>query len=194
MQEIFYEEVSMLNREKAGLRKYRLLKIFSIASYVMAVLFVLMFYFFYDLENFNFLAFTLSVLLPFVLFIFCGIALGRIKNNMFVDYDYTFVTGSVRVSKVIRRIKRKNVLKFETTEIEQLGKYGSETYEKLEKTPGMKKMILTSNQTPSDGNDFYYLQVNAEGSHKLLVFDCSEKFMATILRYSNRNILEKDFK
>ncbi len=194
MQEIFYEEVSMLNKEKAGLRKYRLLKAFSIASYVMAVLFALLFFYFYNLENFSLLAFILSALLPFAMFLFFGIALGRIKNNMYVDYDYTFVTGSVRVSKVIRKIKRKNVLKFETTEIVQLGKYGSETYNKIEKTPGVKRMILTSNQTPSEGNDFYYLQVDSEGTKKLLVFDCSEKFMATILRYSNKNILEKDFK
>ena len=92
------------------------------------------------------------------------------------------------------KIKRKNILKFEAGDIVQMGKYGSESYEKLEKSPGIKKMILTSNQTPSDGCDFFYLQVNTEGSNKLLIFDCSEKFMATILRYSNKTILEKDYK
>ena len=194
MQEVFYEESSLLNKEKAGLLKYRLLKIFSVVSYVMAVLFLILFFNFYDLSNFHFLAFVLTAVIPFAMFIAFGIVLGKVKNNMYVDYDYTFVTGSVRVSKVIRRIKRKNVIKFETSDIQQLGKYGSETYDKLEKTPGMKRIVLTSNQSPSEGCDFYYLHVCTEGTNKLLIFDCSEKFMATILRYSNKNILEKDFK
>lgn len=194
MQEVFYEETSLLNKEKTALGKYRLLNIFSIASYVMAGIVALMFFYFYDIENFNLLVFAVSALLPFALFLFFGIMLGRIKNTMFVDYDYTYVSGSIRISKVIRRIKRKNILKFETSDIVQMGKYGSETYLKIEKMPGVKKMILTGNQTPSEGNDFFYLQVNTEGVNKLLVFDCSEKFMATILRYSNKTILEKDYK
>ena len=194
MQEVFYEETSFLNKEKTALWKYRLLKIFSIASYVLAGLIALMFFYFYKLENFNLLVFALSVLVPFGLFLFFGIMLGRVKNSMFVDYDYTYVSGSIRISKVIRRIKRKNLLKFETSDIVQMGKYGSDTYEKIAKTPGVKKIILTSNQTPSEGHDFFYLQVNNEGTNKLLVFDCSEKFMATILRYSNKTILEKDYK
>lgn len=194
MQEVFYEETSLLNKEKTALGKYRLLNIFSIASYVMAGIVALMFFYFYNIENFNLLVFAVSALLPFALFLFFGIMLGRIKNTMFVDYDYTYVSGSIRISKVIRRIKRKNILKFETSDIVQMGKYGSETYLKIEKMPGVKKMILTGNQTPSEGNDFFYLQVNTEGVNKLLVFDCSEKFMATILRYSNKTILEKDYK
>lgn len=194
MQEVFYEESSLLNKEKAGLLKYRLLKIFSVVSYVMAVLFLILVFNFYYLSNFHFLEFVLTAVIPFAMFIAFGIVLGKVKNNMYVDYDYTFVTGSVRVSKVIRRIKRKNVIKFETSDIQQLGKYGSETYDKLEKTPGMKRIVLTSNQSPSEGSDFYYLHVCTEGANKLLIFDCSEKFMATILRYSNKNILEKDFK
>ena len=133
MQEIFYEESSLLNKDKAGLAKYRLLNIFSILSYVFAGLFVVLLWNFYNLKDFNLVLFILTALLPFAMFIAFGILLGRVKNDMFVDYDYTFVTGSVRISKVIRRIKRKNVMKFETSDILQLGKYGSESYEKLEK-------------------------------------------------------------
>ena len=43
MQEVFYEETSLLNKEKTALGKYRLLNIFSIASYVMAGIVALMF-------------------------------------------------------------------------------------------------------------------------------------------------------
>lgn len=83
---------------------------------------------------------------------------------------------------------------FDTSHIIQMGKYGSESYEKLEKSPNVKKVILTSNVTPSEGKEFYYLYVTIDSANKLLIFDCTETFMATVLRYSNRTILEKDFK
>lgn len=107
MQEVFYEESSLLNKEKAALGKYRLLKTFSIISYVLAGLVVLMFFYFYNLENFSVLVFAISVLLRIALFLFFGIMLGRMKNSMYVDYDYTYVSGSIRISKIIRKIKRK---------------------------------------------------------------------------------------
>ena len=67
-----------------------------------------MFFYFYNLENFSVLVFAISVLLPIALFLFFGIMLGRMKNSMYVDYDYTYVSGSIRISKIIRKIKRKN--------------------------------------------------------------------------------------
>lgn len=63
---------------------------------------IMLFLYLYDLKDFHFLAFLLQVLIPVALFCFSGIVLGRMKNKMYVDYDYTFVTGSVRVSKVIK--------------------------------------------------------------------------------------------
>lgn len=194
MQEIFYEESSLTQNEKSAKTRYNVFKIFSIISYCCAAFWIFMFLNFYSLKDFSFLAFAFSVLLPVALFIASGVFLGRFKNKMFVDYDYTFVTGSVRISKVIKHTKRKNLLKFETSAIIQMGKYGSDSYLKIEKSPNVKKMILTSNVTPSEGKDFYYLYVNTDGGNKLLVFDCTEMFMATVLRYSNKTILEKDFK
>lgn len=193
MQEIFYEESAVVQNEKSATRKYNILKTLSVISYVFMVIWIIFAFNFFPLDNFNFVVFLIEVLIPVAMFCASGILLGRMKNKTYVDYDYTFVTGSVRVSKVIKQIKRKGVISFNTSQILQLGKYGSASCEKLEKTPDVKTLILTSNVSPAEGKDFYYLYVN-DVTNKLLIFECTETFMANVLRYSNKMILEKDFK
>jgi len=193
MQEYFLEESALVQQEGPAKRKYTLIKVFSIISYVCAIIMVILFFNFYSLENFHFLGFFIQVLLPFGMFLATGILLGRYKNKLYVDYDYTLVSGSLRISKVINKSKRRGFMKFDITSILQLGKYGSGTYEKISKSPNVKTFILTSNVNPSEGKDFFYLHVSHGDGQRLLVFECTETFMATILRYSNRTILEKDY-
>jgi hypothetical protein len=60
--------------------------------------------------------------------------------------------------------------------------------------PGVSKVFLTSNVVASEGKDFYYLLVNTDLGKKLLVFECTELFMVNVLKFSNRSILEEDYK
>lgn len=203
MREVFYEESATTQNEKSAARKYNLCKILSIVFYVVSVIYLFITidqlpgiikafqenpYALYIILNILYLIF------PFLIFFFSGFFLGKLKNKFYVDYDYTFVSGSVRVSKVIKNSKRKFILKFDYDTIEKIGKYGSDTYDKYEKTPGIKKIILTSNTEPSDGKDFYYIVVNHEDAKKLLIFECSEIFIVNILKFANRLVIEKDFK
>ena len=85
-------------------------------------------------------------------------------------------------------------MKFDVTNVERIGKYGSKTYNKYSLMPGVVKMILTSNVTPTEGKDFYYIVVNLDGIKKLLILECTEMLMVNILRFTNRGIIEEDFK
>ncbi len=190
MKEIFYEESAKVQNEKSAKTKYYIFKTISIISYVMTVLLGIIFLLTTPLKPLN----IVISIVPVILFLFSGILLGKFKNRFYVDYDYTFVTGSIRVAKVIKNVKRKLVLKFDVSNIEKLGKYGSETYISYEKMPGVKRKILTLNNTPADEKDFYYLVVNVDETKYLLVFECTEMFMATILKFGNKLILEKDYK
>ncbi len=194
MQEFFYEETALVQNTKKAKTKYIFCKTFSIIFYTVAVLWFLLWFYSANVETINFLNVLFQVLIPLAAFIFSGIMFSRYKNKMYVDYDYTFVSGSIRLSKVINQIKRKNIMKFDTSDILQLGKYGSDSYEKIESSPNVKKIILTSNIEASEGKEFFYLHINKEGDHKLLIFECTEKFMATVLKFSNKTILEKDYK
>lgn len=192
MKEIFYEESAKIQNDKAASTKYYVFKTLSVISYVLMALWIIAVFYAFDWSG-NFLINIIFVLLPLILFFLSGFLLGRFKNKLYVDYDYTFVSGSVRVAKVIKNIKRKFVLKFEASDIEKIGKYDTDTYNKYLSMPGINKMILTSNCTPDENKDFYYIVVNIDGEKKLLLFECTELFIVNILRYTNKSVLEEEF-
>ena len=199
MKELFYEESAKTRNEKSAKTKFYIFKTLSVISYLLVGVWAFVIYIGFDLRVFNESALTIILsllyyLFPLALFIVSGVVLGKIKNRFYVDYDYTFVSGSVRISKVIKNYKRKTEIVFDASTIEQLGKVGSATYEKYYATPGIKKLLLTPNTEAEEGKGFYYIVVNSEGSKKLLVLECTELLMANILKFSNKIVLEKDFK
>lgn len=191
MQEIFYEESAKIQEESSASRKYYVAKVFMVISYVFAVLWgILCITFLIDLKNI--LISLIFSLIPLAMFIVSGILLGKFKDKFYVDYDYTFVSGSVRFSKVIKNIKRKHIINFDTSDIEKIGLYGSELYEKYLKMPDIKTKILTSNSTPTEGKDFYYIVANISGDKYVFVLECSETFIVNILKFTNRTVLDQD--
>ena len=192
MREIFYEETAMVKNPKNCLTKYRLYKTLSILCYVLAGLSVF-FGFFYPLVEEVLILSLIMAFIPAVFFILLGIFLGRRKNTAYVEYDYTFVTGSIRISRVINNLKRKSLLIFEARDIEQIGAYGSETYLKYEKMPGIIKDILTSNETSNENKGFYYFVAVVNGDKRLMILECTRTFIANVLKFTNRTVLEKEF-
>ncbi len=192
MKEVFYEESSKIQKEKSAKTKYTIFKIMAVVSWVLLGIWVYLVIFTIPFGEGNVLLNIIFALLPAASFIASGIILGKFKNKFYVDYDYTFVTGELRISKVIKEIKRKPVMRFSTYNIEKIGKYGSETYSSYESMQGVKRVVLTSNVTPAEGKDFYYMVVNQE-EKKLLILECTETLIVNILKFSNKSIVEKDF-
>lgn len=191
MQEIFYEESAKIQEETSAARKYYIAKVFMVISYVLAVIWgIFCLTLIIDLKNI--LLSLIFSLIPLALFIVSGIILGKFKDKFYVDYDYTFVSGSIRFSKVIKNIKRKHIINFDTSDIEKIGLYGSELYEKYSKMPDIKTKILTSNSTPSEGKDFYYIVANVGGDKYVFIVECSELFIVNILKFTNRTVLDQE--
>lgn len=192
MKEFFYEESAVIQDEKSAKIKYYTFKIMSILSYVIMSLWIILVIYGYEFSS-NIILDIVIVLIPFAMFLTSGILLGKFKNRFYVDYDYTLVTGSLRFSKVIKNYKRKFLISFEASQIEKLGEYGSSICDKYLSMPNVTKLILTSNTTPSEEKNFYYLVVNTDGDKKLLVLECTEKFIAYIMQFANKLILDEEF-
>jgi len=190
--EVFYEESSKVQSRKSSSIKYYLIKTLSVLSYIIAGVWAFLILYLYPFGEGNILVNIVITLLPFLIFIMCGIIMGIIKNKFYIDYDYTFISGEVRISKVIKEIKRINVLEFQCDDIEKVGKFDSATYQRYESMPGISKKIFTSNNVAEDDKDFYYIVVNSNGKN-LFIFECSETFISNVLKFSKRNVLEEDF-
>lgn len=191
MQEIFYEESAKIQDEGSAKRRYYIAKTLMVISYVLAVIWGL-FCFMFIIDLNHILSSLIFTLVPLALFIASGIILGKFKDKFYVDYDYTFVSGSLRFSRVIKNIKRKHIMNFNTSDIEKIGLYGSEAYERYELMPDVKKKILTSNDSPEENKDFYYFVVNTSGEKYLLILECSELFIVNVLKFTNRTVLDQD--
>ena len=102
MQEVFYEESAKQQSAGSAKTKFYMFKAFSIASYVIAVLWFIIVIGFYPVGEGNIWVNLIFMIFPFSLFLVSGILLGKFKERFYVDYDYTFVSGSIRFSKVIK--------------------------------------------------------------------------------------------
>lgn len=195
MIEIFYEESTGIADEKKERGKFNLFKTISIVFFVLLGLWVFFIFFFFDFSvaGQNVLGTIIFIGLPLVGLGGSGVYFAFLKNKYCIDYDYTFVSGSVRFSKVINNVKRKAICKFDVTDVSLIGNYGSEEYERIEKTPQIKKLLLTSNEQPAEGKGFYYIYATVDVEKKLLVLECTETFLINFIKYRGRSIIEKDF-
>lgn len=195
MIETFYEESTGIADEKKERSKYNLFKIISIVFFVLLGLWVFFIFFFFDFSvaGQNVLGTIIFIALPIIGFCGSGVFFAIMKNKYCIDYDYTFVSGSVRFSKIINNVKRKSICKFDASDVMLIGNYGSEEYERIEKTPQIKKILLTSNKQPAEGKDFYYIYATVDGNKKLLLLECTESFLINFIKYRGRGVIEKDF-
>lgn len=115
------------------------------------------------------------------------------RNRANVGYDYSYVSGSITVSKVYNDRARKFYCSFTSEEVLKVGKVGSETYQRLKQDRNNREVMATPNKTPSVGKNFYYVQISTEYGKRIYVFECREKFMVLLLQGAKRGTLEEDF-
>lgn len=193
MQELFYEESANIAEGRSAKTKYYIFKILSIISYVLFGVWLFLFIMLYPFTGSagQIILGTIFALLPAIIFLFSGILLGKFKDKFYVDYDYTIVSGTIRFSKVIKEIKRKHIVSFDASDIEKIGKYGSELFEKYSRMPDVKTVILTSNVSPAEKKEFYYMVVNKDGEKKMYVLECTELFIVNVLKFAKRTVVDE---
>lgn len=113
----------------------------------------------------------------------------RLRNNSIVDYDYTFVSGSLRIAKVVNQSKRRPLIAVDCSTIEAMDKIEADTFKRYETMAGMKKVTATPNMDV-DGVNLYYLFCKKDSQPTLLIFEPSDALLVQIRRNS-KNILRR---
>lgn len=210
--DVFYEESAVARDSKKGERRYKIANVVSNIALVLAILFLMFFLFMMPWG-----AFTAPDTLPdgttleelqaiyegqkFIA-IFCALNGGffllfwfflfKMKSRFNVSYDYCFVSGELRISKVFNINKRKLLTRFDAMEILQIGDVDNSSYERLKSDPSTKEVICTPNVEAMDGKFFMYILVNDNGK-KLYVLECRELLLMNIMKFAKRNVLESDY-
>lgn len=115
------------------------------------------------------------------------------KKRVNVSYDYTFVTGELRIAKVFNINRRKFLYKIQPEEILQLGDVENSSYDRLRSDPSCKQVVLTPNAEPMEGKFFMYILTAVSQGKRLYILECREELLINILKFVKRGTLESDY-
>ena len=203
--DILYEECAVNQR---AIRDEKIYKIMNIGFYV--CLFVAVIALFGTINNipmgsaegltpeqlqvFGYVKAVFSLNVCLLIFFGTGaIMLFIMKRRVNISYDYTFVSGELRIVKVFNVNRRKLVVKIQPEEMLQLGDIDNESYRRLVANPTNKEVICTPNELPAKGKFFMYVHANDPLGKKLYVLECREEMLVNILKFVKRGTLEPDY-
>lgn len=113
------------------------------------------------------------------------------RTKTYYCVDCIFVTGSTRIIKVVNFKKRKKIIIFEANEVLQVGKITSNSYQKIESMPNVKKIYGTPNKYIDEG---FYVHLMQNNQAYLLILECKETYLQHLVAFTGRQVIEKDYK
>ncbi|MBQ7340110.1 MAG: hypothetical protein IJW43_04595 [Clostridia bacterium] len=191
MVEFVYDETVVDNNRESNKKKYNFYNVLGIILVLITAIWGGYVIAFIPTISYAFLFFGLIPIIICILIIFF---LFRKRDTYLVDYDYQFATGDVNISKVINYKKRKSGVSFRCVELDAIGLYDSERFNKFKSVPSVKTLYMTSNDSPCEGNDFYYVFYSRKEEKYLVILECSKRFVSCLINYSNKSIVDEDLK
>ena len=184
--EAFYEESVVSSNQAKEERKYKILHVLSciflflgIIGVVIGIMYV----------NIKMLLLWVLICLPFFVF---AILFRKFKMRYNVSYDYCFVSGELRISKVVGANKRKGLVKIDSESIIQIGDVDNGAYERLAEGKDVEVVICTPNAEPAEDKFFMYILTQNEGK-TLYLLECRELLLMNIMKFAKRTALEREY-
>ncbi len=196
MKDILYEESAAPVNSAKEASIYKVLKIISIILFVIGIIVLLpglsrgYAYFFYSAESDSLYMFLSALIIAVVILIF-AFTFFFWKNRFNVIYDYSFVSGDLRISRVIGN-RRKFLYTIKSDEISKIGKVSSYGYFSIKNNKAIKEIKLTKNKIPSKGKSFYYLYCSTRMGKELLVIECREELIKYLSLYVSKDTIETE--
>lgn len=187
--DVFYEESSVADNAKKRATKYKIINFFSLFFLVLAIITLFLVLSVPIEDGF---AGVVFVVIQSLFFFGVWFLLRKWKMGVNVSYDYSFVSGELRISKVVNVNKRRLIARFDCSEIIQVGDADAPSFERFRGTPGVKTVFCTSNYEAADGKFFMYIYVEYSGK-KLFVLECREALLVNMLKFMKRTALDHDY-
>ncbi len=212
--DVLYEESAVNQKSKKAAKIYKILNVISWIVFALGILCALLFftmflpYFLTPLDSAppegvsvedwqNQIAggrgMAIFIIMQFVFFALVWFMLYTLKKRVNISYDYTFVSGELRIAKVFNINRRKLQCRIQPDEIMQLGDVENASYDRLRSDPSVKQVLMTPNSEPAEGKFFMYILVGGGGTKKLYILECREELLVNILKFVKRGTLESDY-
>ena len=187
--DVFYEESAIAHNSDKKTKRYNLLTGISWVFLGLGIVWIMLG--FYTIRI-NVLGDWISWGLIAAWLFLTWFLLRQWKMRINISYDYVFVSGELRIAKVINVNKRKLVARFDCEDMIQFGDVDNSSFERFRNEPATKTVICTSNDVASEGKFFMYILAEYNG-RKLFVLECREELLINILKSARRNKLESDY-
>ncbi len=192
MREVLYEESAVSLNAYREESIYKILNVTGIVFFIISLIPLLMGtgYFFTEGETTQEDLFDLIInLFFFALFFTVSLILYFIKKKFNNSYDYIFVSGELRITKVCGN-SRKPLYKINPDEILKVGRVDSRSYENLKFNRSLQEIRFTVNKTPAKDKEFYYMLYSDNVGKKIFIFECRETLIKNIAMYVSRDTME----
>lgn len=187
--DVFYEESAIAHNSDKKTKRYNIVTGISWIFLTLGILWIMIgFYTIRVNEIWDWISWGLIAAWLFM----SWFVLRQLKQRINVSYDYIFVSGELRISKVINVNKRKLVARFDCEDMIQFGDVDNPSFERFRSEPTTKTVLCTSNDVPAEGKFFMYVLAEYNG-RKLFVLECREEMLMNILKFARRNKLESDY-
>lgn len=199
--DVLYEESAVNARAKKREKIYKIVNVFSVIFGVLTAIFAMLVLFSLigmigakgEAKSYG-ISYAVSMLFPALFFGGLFAYTYFLKRRLNVSYDYTFVSGELRIARVYNTNKRKFLYRIDAEEMMQIGDVDSEGFDRLvQKDPSMKRIVCTPNDTPMEGKFFLYLQVANSYGRNLYILECREEMLVQILHFAKRGTLASDY-
>ena len=193
----FYEESAVDSNSAKSVKKYRLLHVISTICLVVAIMLLIFFIFNIPFGGSGEEVASIRFFVGFcglqsAMFFVAWFLLRKWKFRYNVSYDYCFVSGELRISKVFNINRRKLVARIDCSDMIQVGDIDNPSYERFKSDPTVKEVVCTPNYEASAGKFFMYVLAEYNGK-KLFVLECRELLLMNIMKFAKRTVLESDY-
>lgn len=202
--DVLYEESAVNANAAKGEKRYKILNLFTWFFGVLALIFVILFVI--GLVSFLMAMSAMkaedraaaigSLIFYFMMITLFGgpwLACFLMKRKINVSFDYTFVSGELRISKVFNVNRRKFLYRIDAESIQKMGDADSPSFDRVISDPSVKKIVCTPNAEPSGGKFFLYIVTSESGGRRVYILECREELLINILKFVKRGILESDY-
>lgn len=110
-----------------------------------------------------------------------GIAVGLffMRDRLRVEYEYSFVNGSLDFAMIFNNKKRKNLGALNVRTVDSFGPVNSDSFRRYVATPGVK----VSNWFLNRGSELYFFYFQKEGNKRLIVLEPNDVLVEYIRHY-----------
>ena len=133
-----------------------------------------------------FVAFSVSSLLITALSAAAAVLLFLLKDNLKVEYEYTFTNGSLDFAKVLRGAKRKELGSMNVANISACGHVAHDSFRRYLSMKDVEKKNWFLNR---DGNLFYFYYVKENKKH-MIVIEPSEELVQMMIPYFQAGVYQ----